>query len=167
MPEYDSTVEYHEIPGFPGYKVGSDGTVWSQWRGRKMGLEWRQKKTPPDVKGRPRVGISRGRKFFNFKVCTLILSSFVGPQPVGMECCHENDIKSDNRLTNLRWDTARANLADAIRNRKRVIILDESDIPAIRFLRRLGWRLLDIGRLFGVGSEAIGKVTRRVNWRHV
>lgn len=30
MPETNSTVEYRIIDGFPGYRVGNDGSVWSR-----------------------------------------------------------------------------------------------------------------------------------------
>ena len=40
----------------------------------------------------------------------------VGPRGEGMVCCHYNDIPSDNRLSNLRWDTQLANAQDALRN---------------------------------------------------
>ncbi|WP_373234004.1 NUMOD4 motif-containing HNH endonuclease [Mycobacterium marinum] len=46
----------------------------------------------------------------------LVLEAFVGPCPPGMESCHRNDISSDNRLTNLRWDTRSGNQLDAVRN---------------------------------------------------
>lgn len=26
MPEYDSTIQYRDVEGYPGYKVGSDGS---------------------------------------------------------------------------------------------------------------------------------------------
>jgi hypothetical protein len=41
---------------------------------------------------------------------------FVGPAPEGMEGCHYNGDPTDNRLENLRWDTRKANVADAIRH---------------------------------------------------
>lgn len=49
-------------------------------------------------------------------VAHLVLEAFVGPRPDGMECCHGNDIPSDNRLCNLRWDTSSANKLDMVRN---------------------------------------------------
>lgn len=49
-------------------------------------------------------------------VHTLVLEAFVGPRPPGMFACHENDIPSDNRVENLRWDTPRANRLDSVRN---------------------------------------------------
>lgn len=50
------------------------------------------------------------------KVHQLVAEAFLGPCPPGQEVCHENDIGSDNRLTNLRYDTRPGNAIDAIRN---------------------------------------------------
>jgi HNH endonuclease/NUMOD4 motif len=52
------------------------------------------------------------------KVHTLVLEAFVGPCPPGEEACHWNDIRTDNRLENLRWDTRPANRQDSVRNGK-------------------------------------------------
>lgn len=49
-------------------------------------------------------------------VHSLVLEAFVGPRPTGMHACHANDIPSDNRVENLRWDTPRANRLDSVRN---------------------------------------------------
>lgn len=46
----------------------------------------------------------------------LVLEAFVGPRPPGFECCHANDDGTDNRLTNLRWDTRSANVRDQVVN---------------------------------------------------
>lgn len=46
----------------------------------------------------------------------LVLEAFVGPCPQGMVACHWNDVKADNRLENLRWDTQSANQYDKVRN---------------------------------------------------
>lgn len=48
----------------------------------------------------------------------LVLEAFVGPCPPGLEGCHRNDISSDNRLANLRWDTRSANQLDSVVNRR-------------------------------------------------
>ena len=45
-----------------------------------------------------------------------VLKAFVGPCPPGMEACHNNDVRQDNRLENLRWDTRSANHIDAVSN---------------------------------------------------
>ena len=49
-------------------------------------------------------------------VHVLVLESFIGPCPAGMEACHWDDDPSNNRLANLRWDTRSANTHDRVRN---------------------------------------------------
>jgi len=55
----ESAVEYRDIPGFPGYRAGDDGSVWSLWKkvfgGYRsprwvIGDEWKRLK--PGVTGR-------------------------------------------------------------------------------------------------------------------
>lgn len=42
----------------------------------------------------------------------LVLEAFIGPRPIGYECCHCNGNPQDNRLVNLRWDTPKSNGQD-------------------------------------------------------
>src|SRR5215472_269740 len=41
-----SQVDYRDIPGFPGYRVGDDGSIWSAWRkgGRGPSYSWQKRK---------------------------------------------------------------------------------------------------------------------------
>lgn len=59
-------------------------------------------------------GLYRGNKGTNAPVHRLVLEAFVGPCPDGMEACHGNGVRDDNRLENLRWDTRKANVADML-----------------------------------------------------
>lgn len=45
----------------------------------------------------------------------LVLETFIGPCPDGHEGCHNNGNKYDNRLCNLRWDTHKNNIKDAVK----------------------------------------------------
>ena len=49
-------------------------------------------------------------------VHTLVLTTFVGSCPVGLECRHLNDNKRDNRLINLEWGTRLDNMQDRIKH---------------------------------------------------
>jgi HNH endonuclease/NUMOD4 motif len=49
-------------------------------------------------------------------VHVLVLGSFVGPCPDGMECRHLDDVKTNNRLFNLAWGTRTENGRDRVRN---------------------------------------------------
>lgn len=62
------------------------------------------------------VGLYSDGKRTTQAVCRLVLEAFAGECPLGYDCCHWNDDRSDNRLSNLRWDTRAANQGDAVRN---------------------------------------------------
>ncbi|MEP7314262.1 MAG: HNH endonuclease signature motif containing protein [Pseudomonadota bacterium] len=112
------TIVFREI-GFasPGYRVGSDGTVWTR-KNARWGLRdtWRPLQRPM-LDGYPTVNIMMpSGKARTWRIHVLVLLLFRGPRPVGADCCHENGDRSDPRLENLRWDTRAANMRDAIRH---------------------------------------------------
>jgi hypothetical protein len=144
MPEYDATVIYHPHPELPPefYRVGSDGSLWGcQKPGRGAGRAgaWKSLK-----------GQTRGERYRGFRigVCGiaqelyahhLVLETFVGPCPTGMECRHLNGDRSDNRLANLCWGTKVENAADRERHGTQPrgskipwSRLTEADIPVLR-----------------------------------
>lgn len=51
-----------------------------------------------------------------FPVHSLVLEAFVGPRPDGYVCCHEDDVKTNNYVGNLRWGTYSDNAADRVKN---------------------------------------------------
>lgn len=53
------------------------------------------------------------------QVHTLVLKAFVGDRPKGFQACHNNGIRSDNRIENLRWDTPESNIADIEKHGRR------------------------------------------------
>jgi len=106
-------VEYRDVSGFVGYRVGSDGSVWScrDWKGG-VGDEWRQLARRPNSKGYSRVSLRRNGRTCDRKVHRLVLEAFIGPAPDGMQGCHNDGNPSNCELGNLRWDTIVGNHAD-------------------------------------------------------
>lgn len=51
----------------------------------------------------------------SLKAHVMVLTAFVGPRSPGMEGCHFDGDRMNNRLDNLRWDTRLANQHDRIR----------------------------------------------------
>lgn len=54
--------------------------------------------------------VSLDRK--QYRLHLVVLRAFIGPCPFGMEGCHGDNNKSNNRLDNLRWDTKQGNMTD-------------------------------------------------------
>ena len=55
--------------------------------------------------GYPSVVLSKRGKTKSFHVHYLILNAFVGPCPIGMECCHKDGNRRHSCLENIWWNT--------------------------------------------------------------
>lgn len=116
--------QWRPIPGYEGfYEVSDHGRVRSVDRvvtaidGRSMRYSGKMLSGKVDKHGRHMVALSRpGHRTRTPLIHRLVLEAFVGPRPEGMECCHWDDDKTNNHLSNLRWDTKKANARDALRN---------------------------------------------------
>ncbi len=110
-----TAVEYRDIPGFTGYRVGSDGSVWTTRRSVKGEDGGRFTSTAAEAptrlkqivgpKGQIQVSLHAAGKTRILKVGRLVLLAFVGPPPTGHVCCHDDGDQSNNTLGNLRWAT--------------------------------------------------------------
>lgn len=111
--------------GYEGlYEVSDHGRIRSVARvversnGRRQFVRERIRKTY-NCSGRANhqvVRLAKEGKMTTKLVHRMMLESFVGPCPDGMQACHANDVADDNRLENLRWDTQSANQADSVQN---------------------------------------------------
>lgn len=124
MPKY---VVLSEL-GFPGYRVGDDGSVWtriatrakSEGRGVEafLSASWRELK-PAERSKNSRylfVTLYNSTRKWQASVHILVLLAFVGPCPVGMEGCHQDGNHKNNKLTNLRWGSRKSNALDRIKH---------------------------------------------------
>lgn len=62
------------------------------------------------------VHLQRDGVSVNRRVHRLVLEAFIGPCPEGMEVCHNNATRNDNRLVNLRYGTSAENKADMLKH---------------------------------------------------
>ena len=175
MSENKSTIEieYRPISGFPGYRVGSDGSVWSRWNRNGQMQEWRKRKLSPYRSGHLHLYLYRrdgSRK--DLSVHRLVLIAFVGPPPTGKHgCAHANGIPHDNRLPNLRWATLVDNFAD-----KRVygsqtygethprVKLTWEKVREIRRRHCCGESHASLARAFHVGTSQIYRIVVYQSW---
>lgn len=116
-----SAENWQPVLGAPGYEVSDHGRVrsidrvlidsWGRAQRRRGKL---LKPIKNQSRGHLMVSISStGRRRM---IHHLVLEAFVGPRPDGMDGLHWDDDKTNNALSNLRWDTPSANMYDRIRN---------------------------------------------------
>jgi hypothetical protein len=170
--------EFRGIPGFVGYRAGSDGTIWTckyragrQW---KLGTEWKRMKANANKHGYMHLTLSRPGLRKNMQVHQLVMLAFNGPPPDGMNVCHENNTPGDDRLDNLRYDTRCGNLADRKKfgtemkgDKNGRSILSAVDVRAIRSHPVFRGSRNVLALRFGVSPETIGAINKRRIWKHV
>jgi len=104
----------------------------------------------------------------NMRRAVLLLRTFVGPCPPGMECCHTNGVSTDDRLSNLRWDTRANNALDKLRNNKKCgPKLSKDDVREIRQLREAGVTHVKLAKRFNVSRPTISRVCAGKSWKRV
>lgn len=112
--------EWRPVPGFDGYEVSNLGRVRS-WK------PWRKVPAPrilrPVVKrhkgGYAQYGLmdpnGRLRFFWGHR---LVLETFVGPRPSGLQTRHLDGDPLNNSLSNLAYGTAQENAQDKVTHRR-------------------------------------------------
>ena len=117
-----------QIPGCGGYSASRDGRIFSHWHRVGFGPVVVDMSRPArELRQFDRrtlhgyaspylsVNLVRNGKRCNRFVHELVLLAWVGERPGSpheVEACHGPGGSKDNRLTNLRWDTTKANAAD-------------------------------------------------------
>lgn len=174
------STRYRSIDGDKGYRVGSDGTVWSCLvkislgnKGSKQiaGETWRQLKLLVSRDGHLYVMI-RGRKR---KVHQLVLEAFVGPRPPGMEARHFPDRDpTNNRVENLSWGTHQQNIHD-----QRVHETDNSgerngqakitaaEVKSLRSDAVAGITPTNLSKKYGISRTQVRRIVSGKRWTHV
>ena len=157
--------------GYPNYRVGDDGTVWSKARHG----QWKQLKPRPDTKNHLMVFLSHAGVGRNRYVHHLVLEAFVGFRPAKMEACHDPDRNPhNNHLNNLRWDSHKANIHDSMRHGTRVCNKGErnpscklswSKVHTMRRQRVCGWTYYELMGEYGVSYATVRSICTHRTWK--
>ena len=117
--------EWRDVKGYEGlYQVSSEGRVKSlerkipHWRGGERTVKERILKPSDDCRGYLRVDLRDGSKQKHFKVHRLVCEAFHENPDNKPQVNHINEIKTDNRASNLEWATARENSNFGTRNER-------------------------------------------------
>ena len=117
-----------------------------------------------DMNGYRYVNLTIDGVMKTFYIHLIVLSTFVGKRPDGMECCHYNDIRHDNKLKNLRWGTRKENVIDDyMRNNngmKSGQTTTKEQIAKIKKLLCESIKPSIIAHIIGVKNNIVGQIRR-------
>lgn len=102
-------MEIKAIPSLTGYGASKDGTIWS-CRNRN---NWRPMSLSSDKDGYKLLIVRTKKKGFSRKIHRLIIETFVGKIPKGLEINHKDGDKTNNNLYNLETVTHIENMRHA------------------------------------------------------
>ena len=171
--------EWKPVPGYEGlYEVSNTGKINSIARWKQTSLN----KTPYWIPGHliyqhkaphgyMMVCLSKNGDTRTCSVHRLVLRAFIGEPPHKYDACHENGIRDDNRLENLRWDTRVNNFKDREKHgntprgeRNGCAKLDDDKVRAILADSRANRQ---IAKAYGIASVTVDRIKNRVLWSHV
>ena len=132
--------------------------------------------------GYPRLTISRNNKKSQHTVHRLVVETFIGAIPQGMQVDHINEVKTDNRLENLQILTPSANTLKSARigelNGRATI--DQATAQAIydasiSYRANPGYRFTgykknykqDLAQQFGTTEKIVSKILRGETWKNI
>jgi hypothetical protein len=105
--EFSEIEEWRWIDGYDNYEVSSLGRV-----------RRRQFLKPTTSNGYLYVNLSKDGQQKRLLISVLVAEAFHGLRPDGMDCCHTDGDRQNNRADNLRWDTRSSNTRDRWKHQK-------------------------------------------------
>lgn len=171
-----SDERWKAIPGFEGlYEASDHGRIRSLWCSAAKANHPRQVPRVLAQSGTyPSVVLVRDRVKYPRTVHSLVLETFVGPAPQGMEVAHEDGDRKNAALSNLSWKTHKDNVADKVRHgthqagervgtsKLTVAQVLEARAAYVPRCRRNGTRAL--ARKFNVSPTAMQRVVNNKGW---
>jgi hypothetical protein len=175
--------EWRPIDGYPRYEVSDRGRVRAlagtgevnlpcgvtyrrNYRARVLAL------TPHGRAKRPAVSLTRdGDKRLSIQVHRLVARAFLGTPPPGHVVCHNDGDPTNNRLSNLRYDTPKGNNDDKRRHgtlqlgeRHHAAVINEA---IVRRIRRSSKPTRELAEDLGVSYSVVYCARKGKTWSHV
>lgn len=158
------------IPEYPSYQITNAGRVWSDPKGtRNSKGMWL---SPGKSVGYLTVVLVKNGKHRSHGIHRLVLETYVGPCPDGMEACHNNGDRLDNRVSNLRWGTRQDNMLDAVKHgtlsRSHATKLTECDVRMIIYMYRTEeFTQQEIADIYGIHVPHVSDIVNGKRWKHL
>jgi hypothetical protein len=153
------------------YDVSSMGRVRSYCRSHGRARELKPSLTHD---GYYRVSLRKDGKRKVWKIHSLVLVAFIGIRPVGMECCHKDNNRLNNRIENLCWDTHWNNMysygspiLDSQGQNNGNHKLSNEDIAEIRAHSGPRGSLKGLAKRYGILYGTVWSIRSGKSWRHI
>lgn len=116
-----SESKLNPIPNQVNYYASQNGEIW-QWKNN----QWLIVEQSIDDAGYKQVTLlTASYKRRCFRVHRLVASAWLGYQPPNVHCCHKDDVKTNNHISNLYWGNAKTNAEDYKRNKHKKEYLND------------------------------------------
>ena len=163
------------------YMVSSFGRMKSKERiiKRRKGGNYVQKETfisGCEYHGYLKTSLRKdGSKKDKFIHC-LVAEAFWGLKPEGMEVCHKDGNRKNNKIENLRYGTRSDNVKDAIKNGTHFTPFTTKGVERsyaklndeiVRYIRTSSETTGGLAKRFNVSKWAISNVRNNISWVHV
>ena len=144
--------EWRDCVGIPDYQVSNLGNV----RGPR-GL----RKPIKEPSGYLRITFHRFGRHFKRTIHSLVCEAFIGPRPEGLQILHDDDDKTNNKLSNLSYGTPKENTVKCKQQLRRF------SEDTIRFIRTTDYSHRKLAKAFGVSRGCIQNIKERKIYKDV
>lgn len=170
---------WRPVVGWRGfYEVSNLGRLRSlprpvrQSNGVTINIKGRILKTPPDNYGYPQCGFWRPGRYQHARLHKVVCAAFLGRCPAGKEARHINGVRSNCRLSNLKYGTRSQNQKDRALHgtsnrgeRCAAAVLTKHQVIRIRAAYAAGkLNQRQLGEKYGVSGKTIGNIVRLERW---
>lgn len=155
------TEVWRDIPDYEGlYQASDQGRIYNVVTGRIIGKKPKYDSSYVAVHLR-----KNGRLVRAANVHQLVMETFVGECPEGMEVHHKNDVKHDNRLENLEYITHRDNIRKAVESGKLPRHSRQTKNEVMK-LYDMGWLPIKIADYLGITHQRVSQILKAVGIQH-
>ncbi|MEY2669661.1 MAG: virus Ardmore [Pseudomonadota bacterium] len=116
MSNHSDLLKPEPVPGWPGYFVNRMGSVFTTIcpaHSGRTNYRMRPMRQQRNDHGYYFIILHRPGLKKSVRVAEIVLSTFIGPRPAGCDSDHIHGVRSDNRLSELRWLTRSQNIRAA------------------------------------------------------
>ena len=165
--------QWKDLSGFDGvYQISDHGRTRRTIDG-KGGYKAGHIHRPCLIYGYHHVVLPCNGKPKLIRIHCAVLTAFVGPKPAGCTGSHLNGIRTDNRVSNLCWETSGDNNRRKLAHgtlvhgeKHKCSKLKEYQVKQLRAMARAGASGISLAKRYGVSNTTVCRIIAGKSWPH-